>query len=147
MDNGSEMLRNYLAERDEPCPGCGYNLRGLTGGRCPECNQDLCLRVGLVEQRLAWFIFGVVGIGMSLGFCTLLLAWAASMLVRVSGGPQMWDILLLAVGAIVACAMMWWWLGARRRFASSTEQSRWGLAILVTVIGLVFPIWFMATVN
>ena len=23
---------------DTPCPGCGYNLRGLTwGGRCPEC--------------------------------------------------------------------------------------------------------------
>ena len=35
------MLTEYLASRDEACPGCGYNLRGLVGDRCPECNQQL----------------------------------------------------------------------------------------------------------
>jgi hypothetical protein len=30
-------LEGYLARRDVPCPSCGYNLRGLSEGTCPEC--------------------------------------------------------------------------------------------------------------
>jgi hypothetical protein len=30
-------LKGYLARRDVPCPSCGYNLRGLRTGACPEC--------------------------------------------------------------------------------------------------------------
>jgi len=28
-------------EADLFCPGCGYNLRGLTGDRCPECGDSI----------------------------------------------------------------------------------------------------------
>lgn len=35
---GNNLLE-YLAERDVPCPGCGYNLRNLTGALCPECGK------------------------------------------------------------------------------------------------------------
>lgn len=45
MPDANEMLRLYLAERDEACPGCGYNLRGLSGERCPECARELALAV------------------------------------------------------------------------------------------------------
>ncbi len=34
-------LRSFLAERDAPCPECGYGLRGLTGDRCPECGTQV----------------------------------------------------------------------------------------------------------
>lgn len=27
-------------DEDIPCPGCGYNLRGLTVPRCPECGNE-----------------------------------------------------------------------------------------------------------
>jgi hypothetical protein len=30
-------LIRLLLERDIPCPGCGYNLRGLESPTCPEC--------------------------------------------------------------------------------------------------------------
>ena len=33
------LLAAYLAERDVPCPACGYNLRGLKAQACPECTQ------------------------------------------------------------------------------------------------------------
>src|ERR1043165_104303 len=39
----SDALRTFLAERDVPCPKCGYNLRGLSGPTCPECNTLLAL--------------------------------------------------------------------------------------------------------
>jgi hypothetical protein len=38
-----ERLRVYLAGRDVACPGCRYNLRDLTGRRCPECGLTLDL--------------------------------------------------------------------------------------------------------
>lgn len=34
-------LRAYLADRDVPCPACGYNLRGITTAACPECGAAL----------------------------------------------------------------------------------------------------------
>jgi uncharacterized membrane protein YdjX (TVP38/TMEM64 family) len=36
-----DALGAALRGRDVPCPGCGYNLRDLTGDRCPECGIEL----------------------------------------------------------------------------------------------------------
>ena len=41
----AELIREYLAERETPCPACGYNLRGSGGERCPECGHSLELRL------------------------------------------------------------------------------------------------------
>ena len=37
----NELLRTYLQGCSEPCPNCGYDLRGLddTIERCPECGE------------------------------------------------------------------------------------------------------------
>src|SRR5262245_32084681 len=68
-----ELLNRYLADRDVLCPGCGYNLRDLTRDHCPECDQGLALRVGLVESGLAGFIAGLIGLAAGAGFSGLLL--------------------------------------------------------------------------
>jgi hypothetical protein len=78
-DAGSE-LRAYLAERDAPCPGCTYNLRGVTGDECPECGTRI--ELGLVDRSLRkllwWFVFicsATIGIAESLnGFTGLAFA-------------------------------------------------------------------------
>ena len=44
------------------CPGCGYNLRGLTTAHCPECRRAIELRVGLTEPRLGMYLAGVTGL-------------------------------------------------------------------------------------
>jgi len=38
-----DPLITYLATHDAPCPGCGYNLRGLSGSTCPECGRAIHL--------------------------------------------------------------------------------------------------------
>ena len=59
-------LADYLAETDAPCPGCGYNLRGLTVEECPECALPLSVpllhahatnRAGVGAKDLAKGVF------------------------------------------------------------------------------------------
>ncbi len=39
------FLKQYLADRDTPCPNCRYNLRGVTTSLCPECGRPIALTV------------------------------------------------------------------------------------------------------
>jgi hypothetical protein len=41
----SSLVQQFLAEHDAPCPGCGYNLRGVGGEMCPECSRPIVLTV------------------------------------------------------------------------------------------------------
>lgn len=140
-----EQFRMFLASSDEACPGCGYSLRGLTGMRCPECNQELKLQVGLAEPRLAWFIVGLVGTGMNLGFCALLLAYAGYTLTQRGAygiDARFWVPMFsgLLVGGVLVVLL----IRMRRRMTASPAWQRWGLVGLLTAIGLVCPIWFMS---
>ena len=47
LEADTDVLRRFLHNRDAPCPRCGYNLRNLEGARCPECGDELVLRVNL----------------------------------------------------------------------------------------------------
>lgn len=76
--NQTELLRMFLAQGDVPCPSCGYNLRGLAVPHCPECNQELTLRVNLAEPRLGPFIGALSGLLAGAGasaVCLLLVAY------------------------------------------------------------------------
>ena len=55
-DDTARLLLEFLGEQDAECPLCGYNLRGLTEPRCPECRQELVLTVGLREVRIVWLL-------------------------------------------------------------------------------------------
>ena len=60
-----EMLRHYLADRDASCPTCGYNLRGLEQGTCPECGDTLSLTLTNHPTRLAGYTIGLIGLTLS----------------------------------------------------------------------------------
>jgi len=44
-DTDLPSLRAFLAERDVPCPACGYNLRGAQDPVCPECGGPVELSI------------------------------------------------------------------------------------------------------
>lgn len=51
----TQALLDFVAQREVPCPRCGYNLRGLTQPACPECGDKLKLTVGsLSPMNRAW---------------------------------------------------------------------------------------------
>ncbi len=50
-DKVRQVVREYLADRDSPCPKCGYNLRGLDSDKCPECGEAAALAIVADERR------------------------------------------------------------------------------------------------
>jgi hypothetical protein len=114
-----DMLTEYLAARDVGCPGCGYNLRGLTGRACPECAQALRLVVNLEEPRLGSWIAGLLGTAAGAGFNGLLMAYVAIMLVR-EGAPALPELGRFlgfnAGGLILHSVILALWIRKGRRF-------------------------------
>ena len=52
----TELLLEFLRDRDAACPACGYNLRDLTRPVCPECREALALQVGYQKPRIGPFV-------------------------------------------------------------------------------------------
>jgi len=50
------LLVDFLRERDQTCPRCGYNLRNLTTPVCPECEEPLVLAVKAEHLNLIPYV-------------------------------------------------------------------------------------------
>ena len=127
-DFNREMLRAFVAERDEPCPNCGYNLRELTSEICPECGLALRLRVGLVEPRQAGWVTGLVGLASGMGFFGIVLLVGFYQLAL--NGFLAWDFFAwfgsLAVVHVLALSA---WILGRPWVRTRTQSRRIWLAI------------------
>lgn len=130
------MLNAYLADRDEPCPRCGYNLRNLTGDTCPECGDALRLKVGLVEPRMFAYIASIIpwciGLGASGFFVPLI----------VFDGPRnrwqqpfVWLFVVMLVLSVVALAFL---LPGRTRFQRHANAIQTWFAIIswLVILGM-----------
>lgn len=137
MTDDTQTLREYLAARDAPCPGCGYNLRGLPGDRCPECRQELVLAVRLAEPRLAAWIAGLVGLCFGVGFSGLLLAYFLIQ-ITLGRGPGGWGLffILTAVPLAVEGLPLLGWVAWRRRVQRVPASLRAGLAAFFWLLTL-----------
>lgn len=135
-------LRSFLAEQDAPCPSCGYNLRGLTGGFCPECHEALELRVGLVHRKLGSFITSLVGLAAGAGFSGLLLLYFFFVVMtRGRTMRQEWAFLLTTGGgSVVEGGLLLLLIAWRTRLARRGASVRWtiaGACWLLSVVNLV----------
>lgn len=141
-------LATFLATQDASCPVCHYNLRGLLKDRCPECGRHLILTVGTTEPKLGAFILGLIGLSCGLGFCGLLLGYAALwFLGSGGGGPAMQDMLKLLIGVVVCGLGLGGWLATRHHFGRKPDHVRWFWAVGCLIVGLVCPVWFILTVR
>lgn len=141
--NEAERLVGYLNGRDAPCPGCGYNLRGLKGTACPECGERLTLRgIKHPERRSALTPAFVVG---SAG---LVVGWLVAL--RVVGGmfspgptrfrrlvdfiglhdrdERLFDGLVLGAAAAVLALASAKWIDWSDELAQGGARRRWAWA-------------------
>ncbi len=144
-DSRLEFLRAFLAERDLPCPLCGYNLRALRSEKCPECGSEVEVTVGLTEPRMAAFIAGVVGLAAGLGFCALILLWVGWLHVTRDGGPGLNKLWMLPIGVVVNAVALRIWLGLRRRIRTMSRRKQWVAAVACFWLSLAVAVGFFAT--
>jgi hypothetical protein len=141
------LLGQFLAGRDLlPCPNCGYNLRDLAGDRCPECGEELALRVQLSEPQMAAFLTGVVGLSAGAGFSGLILLYGfivTFFILRGGGGGNAARILAVTLGGLaVESGALLGWLRFRGRLRTLPPPTRWALAAGCWALSLVNLLWF-----
>lgn len=67
-----QALIAFLAQREIPCPRCGYNLHALSTAQCPECGEGLVLKVGARQMRYGAYLTTLVAMLLPGGLGVLL---------------------------------------------------------------------------
>ena len=134
----AEFLRQFLEGRDINCPQCDYNLRDLTGTRCPECGEELVLRLQLEEPRQAAALAGLIGLCAGAGMNFLLLGFFVIQYVHSpSWGNEDWKFVYVnAGGFIVLGACIALWLLAWRQIRRLEPVRRWSLAAAAAALSI-----------
>jgi len=151
-DAGDAFLKAFLAERDAPCPCCGYNVRGLSVKRCPECNQELELRVGLVEPKLGAYLAALAGPLAGTGMAALF--FGIVMYFTVGEGPargrEAWPIYgVSSISAAILAALLVLMLRRRTRvwFRRAGGESKALAAIGCWAVPVGCIVWFIRSLS
>ncbi len=145
-------LRLFLAERDVACPNCGYNLKGLTAGRCPECDQRLALQIALAEPRFGAWMTCVLSLAAVGGL--FFLGWIVVMFISIKEGlPRGREFGVLVVYPLCAsllclpvCAFFVRSAGRRWLRRRAPESVKWVVLACVLIPGamvLAWAVWVM----
>ncbi|MBX3385703.1 MAG: hypothetical protein KF768_03950 [Phycisphaeraceae bacterium] len=140
------LLREFVADRDAPCPACRYNLRNLTADRCPECGLPLTLRVGLADPAWGAYIAALVGFSVGLGFCSIVGAWGLVEAFFRHGVGRAIGFLPLVLGVLACGAGTAFLLKRRHAFIKWAPSARKGFAVLAWLAGIGFPFLFWAMI-
>ena len=142
-----QLVQAYVRERSVRCPSCDYNLRNLTASECPECGQQLCLRIALATPNWAPFIAGVIGLSMSLGFSALLLLFAVViMTIEGSATAEAGTFPAFIVGLIASGVRLGIWLVKSRSLRRHSAVRRWFMAGCCCAALIVSVITFLVVV-
>ena len=137
-------LQAYLADHDHACPLCRYNLRGLRGVRCPECDFALRLQLTLVERRRAAWIAGLVALAMTFGANLLggFILLGAMLLWGRNSSDLAHPALILGMPAAVAGTCLALYLKWTPTFVTMPTAKRWLVVAACWSLPMVNFLWF-----
>ena len=143
-----DALRRHLTDHDAPCPNCAYSLRGLASDRCPECNQELRLTVGLAEPRIGLYLLALLPVLSGAGLCAVMLTCVAVMtMLKGSPGARAHFIIYylpaLALLVLGTAAVLMLTSAGRRWFRSLDPAPRTQTIVASWVLLAAFMGWFL----
>ncbi len=148
-EKDAALLLQFLDGTDIPCPGCAYNLRGLTGSRCPECGEEVVLQVGMSDPKAVAAILGTIGLAARAGLNGLLVIYA---LIRISlfndsfGGLSRF-FAILGVGLVIEGGALLIWLRSWRRIRRLSPTRKSWLVIGCFALTLLDLLFFSCTIK
>ena len=140
-------LVSFLADRDEPCPACTYNLRALRTDRCPECNRELVLQLRLAEPRQGAWVAAVISASVMLGFNAMLGAYFLWALLFHMFSPDLNDGLLLFLFATIGFILLWTLLRFRRPFCNLPPAAGVAYAAGILLVAIAGAVIFFNSVK
>lgn len=142
----SRALEVFLENRDEACPSCGYNLRGLKSAECPEC--EVPVRLEITRKRpVLWHAVGTFATGIVFGSTIAMLVrdyylsgpWSFYVnghhreTVIVSWPWSSWPDLVAGAGSLLTIAI---WVASWQRLRQRRTVARWVATTIVTLVSL-----------
>ena len=125
------LLKQFLATRDIPCPVCGYNLRGISSAKCPECGRSLELRVVSGDLRVTAWLVALLSAALPLGASALFSIIGLS--VSIQTGFKFPHNTRLVVIFLLLCALysttLLLVLRGRRRIWKLPQPRQWRFAL------------------
>lgn len=102
----ADVLVEYLRDRDIPCPACSYNLRGVSGGVCPECGLAVTIRVAEHAPHGAYWYAALSALAWPLLFNGMLWgAWIVLLVSTIRARGPLGDVLRDQRGIAAAVSM------------------------------------------
>jgi hypothetical protein len=137
-DAGEKMVHDFLATHDALCPGCGYNMRGLAKGDCPECGRHMS--AADVEWILQAPVDELFCAGTFVFAAFVCVVWGFAVL-GVTGEPDILALWVPMAGAVpVVVCFAAWQVSRRARPWRRTKIARtFGMAmrmLCVVMLGL-----------
>lgn len=130
----------WLADHDESCPVCGYNLRGLAQGQCPECGAPIRLTIDSPRLNPGPWALALTSCALGGGFDTVVTILFVGGIILAPPGPRTPMFfymlpLMMGVAAVVTLTGLVWVYLTRARWARRSLSRQWALAwgVFVTV--------------
>jgi len=137
----AQLLASFLADRDVPCTSCGYNLRGVASGECPECGKAITITLGHVDRSsLPWF-FALILYAIAAGVFGFF-AFMMGMLLIFEGGDEFVFTGSIVTGCLfmLTAAVLTGIIRRRHHFWTWRKSRQWMVAASVLLLPVLFVI-------
>ncbi|MEM8756300.1 MAG: hypothetical protein AAGF47_00780 [Planctomycetota bacterium] len=149
MDDTARLV-DWLADADEPCPVCGYSLRGITAPACPECNARIELGVRSPDRLVGPWAMMLISCAVAFGFDGVMTLLFSVPILVFQAGPPLPVVVLYSffvtaslVLSLTIAGLLRWRVSVQRLPRKRQWLVAWGMAGGIFLIHAAVGAWYI----